>query len=209
MKLEKLVVAAALLLGPHLAHAASTVFSDDFNSYVPDQYSWIPPASSGWTVSDGTIDLHGAGGEFDILPGNGSYVDLDGSTLDSGLLSKNVNLMAGTTYTLSFDLAGSQRGNRPETVNVNFGETAEAYTLNVTDPFKTYALNFTPDSTGSYSLSYQNVGGDNRGAFLDNVSVTAVPEPATYAMLLGGLGLFGFLAQRKKLRTHGITSFPS
>lgn len=36
----------------------------------------------------------------------------------------------------------------------------------------------------------------------DNVSVTAsIPEPETYAMLLAGLGLLGFAARRRKLKT--------
>ncbi|SFH60419.1 PEP-CTERM protein-sorting domain-containing protein [Nitrosospira sp. Nsp14] len=206
MKLRKTMVVAALLLGSSLTHAA-TIFSDNFDTYVPDQLNWGPPGSSGWTVTDGTVDLHGAGGTYDVLPGNGSYVDLDGSSLDSGLFSNIVNLTGGTTYLLSFDLGGSQRGNRGETVHVSFGSATASYILNVTDPFSTYTLEFTPGSDGAYSLSYLNVGGDNRGAFLDNVSVSSgpvpassVPEPATYAMLLSGLGIMGLMARRSKTR---------
>lgn len=32
----------------------------------------------------------------------------------------------------------------------------------------------------------------------DNINVTAVPEPGTYAMLLAGLGLLGFMGRRKR-----------
>jgi hypothetical protein len=38
----------------------------------------------------------------------------------------------------------------------------------------------------------------------DAQSVTAIPEPETYAMLLAGLGLMGFVARRR--RTNGLTS---
>ena len=31
-----------------------------------------------------------------------------------------------------------------------------------------------------------------------NVGVAAVPEPETYAMMLAGLGLMGFVARRRK-----------
>jgi len=32
---------------------------------------------------------------------------------------------------------------------------------------------------------------------IDNVRITAVPEPSTYGMLLGGMGLVGWMARRK------------
>ncbi|HEY6043569.1 MAG TPA: PEP-CTERM sorting domain-containing protein, partial [Nitrosospira sp.] len=36
------------------------------------------------------------------------------------------------------------------------------------------------------------------GTLLDNVSVSAVPEPESYAMLLAGLSLMGFMGRRRK-----------
>lgn len=197
MKLKQLAVVTTLLLGSSLTHAASPIFSDNFNSYVADQFNWVPSALSGWTVTNGAVDLIGIGGVDDFIPGNGSYVDLDGTSSSSGLLSNNVSLIGGTTYTLSFDLAGSHRGS-VETVNVNFGSTAASYSLDSADPFSTHTLNFTPGSDGSYSFSYLNAGGDDLGILLDNVSVSAVPEPEIYAMLLAGLGLMGVMSRRRK-----------
>jgi hypothetical protein len=198
MNLKQLAVAAALVLGSPLTQGAAPVFSDNFDSYPADQLNWVPPASSGWTVgSNGTVDIHGVGGIYDFIPGNGSYVDLDGTSLSSGLLSHDVNLIGGTTYVLSFDLAGSHRGSS-ETVNISFGSMASTYSFNSADPFSSFTLNFTPSSDGSYSFGYQNVGGDNFGALLDNVSVSAVPEPEIYAMLLAGLGFVGFMARRRR-----------
>ena len=198
MNFKQLVVTAALALGSPLTQGAAPIFSDNFDSYPADQLNWAPSTSSGWTVSsNGTVDIIGIGGIYDFIPGNGSYVDLDGTSSSSGLLSHNVNLAGDTNYVLSFDLAGSHRGS-VETVNVNFGSTTASYSLNSADPFSTFKLNFAPSSDGPYSFSYQNMGGDNVGALLDNVSVLAVPESETYAMLLAGLGFTVFIARRKK-----------
>jgi hypothetical protein len=35
-------------------------------------------------------------------------------------------------------------------------------------------------------------------SYAGTITVTAVPEPATYGMMLGGLGVLGFLARRRK-----------
>ena len=198
MKLKLAIMVAAVASIFSVSAAAAPVFSDNFDGYTL-QLNWTPPGASGWAVSDGTVDLIGGigGSFFDFIPGNGNYVDLDGSSGNSGLLSNSVNLIGGTAYTLSFDLAGSHRGST-ETVDVIFGSVNASYTLNSADTFSTFTLNFTPSITGSYGFSYQNLGGDNVGALLNNVSVSPVPEPETYAMLLAGLGLLGFLARRRK-----------
>jgi hypothetical protein len=58
---------------------------------------------------------------------------------------------------------------------------------------------FTTIASHSYEL---RVGGtkDKAGAsYAGNISVSPVPEPETYAMLLAGLGLVGFSARRRKV----------
>lgn len=55
-------------------------------------------------------------------------------------------------------------------------------------------------TTGSATLSFYSRNNGllpSYGGSLDNVSVTAVPEPETYAMLLAGLGLIGMVRRRK------------
>jgi hypothetical protein len=210
MNSKHAIVAATLFVGSSLTHAA-TIYSDNFNSYPRDGINWSPPASSGWRVGlNGTVDLIGSGGGHDLVPGRGGYVDLDGNTLNSGLLSHSFFLNGGTTYTASFALAGSHRGSA-ETAQVHFGGSAASYSLNSAEPFQTFNLNFTPSINGSYSLSFLNAGGDNIGILLDNVAVrnnlpgfapdaamaSAVPEPEIYAMLMAGLGLLGLLGRRR------------
>ena len=208
MKIKLAILAAAVASVFSVSAQAAPVFSDNFDSYAADQLNWIPPVLSGWTITNGSVDIIGSGGSYDFLPGNGSYVDLDGGSAHSGHLSHTVSLLAGHTYTLSFDLAGSQRGTT-EIVDVKFGTTVEHSTLLSNDGFSHHTMNFTPLISGSYSFDYQNnefgalIGnGDGNfiGALLDNVAVTSVPEPESYAMFMAGLGVMGFIARRRKNR---------
>jgi len=99
---------------------------------------------------------------------------------------------------LSFDLADNQRGDVADTVNVIFGSASQDFTVNSSDPFQHYTLNFTPAGDALYQFGFQDNSNDSKGALLDNVSIAAVPEPETYAMLLVGLGLIGFSGWRNK-----------
>jgi hypothetical protein len=50
-------------------------------------------------------------------------------------------------------------------------------------------VSFTPTSSDGWAIDYSEI------------TVTAVPEPETYAMMLAGLGLLGFAARRRKQKT--------
>ena len=57
----------------------------------------------------------------------------------------------------------------------------------------------TASATDTLKLFYFDSNkGDNSGSIL--ATVTAVPEPETYAMLLAGLGLMGAIARRRKAK---------
>lgn len=189
------LIAASIALSAAGANAY-TVFEDNFNGYGADQLNWNA-ATSPWTVSNGTVDVIGAGGSYDFIPGNGSYLDLDGSTNLAGLISTSLNLTAGVQYTATFQLAGNHRGAGDDTVDAIFGGASGAYTLTSGAGFTTYSLVFTPTTTQTYTLSFDDRGTDNQGALLDNVKVTAVPEPGSLALVLAGLGVVGFAARRR------------
>ena len=195
----KNLIFAVVLSSLPIASYATTVFSDNFNADTVGLNK--ATFNGGWTVASGTVDVIGLG-LFDFLPGNGNYVDLDGSSGLSGTFDNQIPLAALTNYTLSFDLAGSQRGDS-NTVNVIFGTTSQSYTLASSDPFSTYMLSFTTNGAANYQIFFNNNGGDNIGALLDNVNVSTgvseVPVPAALPLMASALGVFG-LSRKRKIR---------
>jgi hypothetical protein len=197
---KKIFIGAALLCAS--AAQAATVYADNFDT---DNLALNAVSfNGGWSVSGGTVDLIGAGGIFDLAPGNGRYVDLDGSTNNAGIFANSLAVVSGQTYTLSFDLAGNHRGAGADTVEVNFGSVTQVFTRNAGDAFTTYTLSYTATATGKAGFSFIDSGSDNQGALLDRVVVSTptapVPEPETYGMLLGGMALLGAVARRRRHR---------
>ena len=188
-----------------VAAAPVVLLNDNFNGENGGVGALNYNGFSNFNVTSGSVDLIGQpAGFFDILPpGNGLYVDLDGTTNQAGTLtSNNLNLNVGT-YTLSFDIAGNQRGFPADTLTVALGALFnEVFVLNSGDPLQTIVRNFPANSATIGALSFALAGGDNRGILLDNVSLVfdaaaaPVPEPATF--LLWGLGTGGLCLYRRK-----------
>jgi len=202
-----LMVAAAVGFVSSSAQAG-VVFSDDFNTYN-GQLNWVPPAN--WAAPlPGAIDLIGQtpnGTSFNYFPGNGGFVDLNGSNGSAGTLQTLQSFAAGT-YTVSFYLGGNTVGpgygdSAPKTTTISLGTWSTQLTLASTDPLASHSYTFTTTGgplvfqMGNESPSYPNL---YIGNILDNVQVTAVPEPSTWAMMILGFAGVGFMAYRRKSR---------
>jgi hypothetical protein len=186
---------------------------------------------AGWTLSNvggGTAPVViavnqagqypvGAFGEaIPTAPNGGNYVAYFSSdTANPDTLSQMVNVVAGTTYNLSFDYYVPQNGyNNPNDATLGFkignvlSNTLQAGSPSGT-PVKTW-LHFTTDytatTTGAVNMAFQFRGlGSTAADFaVDNVSMKAVPEPATWAMMILGLGIVGTSLRR---RTTANVSF--
>ena len=208
MKSSIVAAAAVALTAGTLGGSAqaATVFTDNFNSY-PVMLNWVPPAN--WTANTGplggSVDLIGMttdGPLFNLFPGNGGYVDLDGSSGSIASLS-TLNSFAAGSYTLTFDLAGNARDDGPKTTVITLGNFSTQITLAANDPYALHTLNFTTTG-GNLVFDDMSGGSNNIGNILDNVTlstVAAIPEPATWAMMLlgfAGLG-FAFRQSRRKV----------
>lgn len=194
---KKTLCAVALSCALSAPAQSAVIFSDNFDSYSAGTNATA--FGGNWTVSNGTVDVIG-NGFFDFYPGNGLYIDLDGSSNNAGDFTSQSLSLSGS-YVLSFSLAGSARGDT-NSVDVSFGSYNQTFALASNAPITTYTqtVNFAPSSFAS--IVFKNAGGDNVGAILLNVSVTAVPELETHSMLLTGIGLLGWIARRKKSIRH-------
>lgn len=131
----------------------------------------------------------------------GKYVDLDGTSYKAGGISTTTTFDAGT-YELSFVLAGGLRSAdmTSKTTTISLGDWSETITLPWNAGPSVYSALVTT-AGGVLSFKDASGGNDNIGNLLDDVSVTAVPEASTWAMLLAGFAGLGFAAFSKARKT--------
>lgn len=147
------------------------------------------------------------------------WLDLTGNGSNSSEgVSQAVSTIGGHRYGLTFYVGNTTGGGifgTTSTVNVAVNGVQSFTAVNsLVNPTSLSWQQFTFDfvATGAsttLALSNGDPGGDNSNG-LDNVAlvdrgavVAAVPEPETYALMLGGFVALGLAARRRKARSAG------
>jgi hypothetical protein len=144
-------------------------------------------AGAGAALADYRYDIKA----IDDVDGDATFI---GSMITSAPFSLAYNFSV-----LSFDLNYLTKGINYQSSNSTLVVEAQGFHLYAKDASSDLILTLYPDSSyfSEYTVAGQNTFNDS-GYFLFSENVAAIPEPASYALLLVGLGMFGFLARRKQ-----------
>lgn len=167
--MRTLLAIAIVVAAP--AHAEDIVFVDTFD----EENGGVGILNYGdfakWTVSDGFVDLIGNGFN-DFLPGNGLYLDLDGSGADAGVLTSELIELEAGDYRLQFELGENSGEPVSNSMTVSVGAFLSA-TLTSDDannePPTFVELPFTVGADTQASIVFDHDGGDNFGLLIDDV----------------------------------------
>lgn len=206
----------ALLVAPAMASAAvNLVTNGSFEDDVIGSPFLTFAVPSGWTKGGSAGDAsmwrigYADGGGSITVAGEGSqFVTMGGGYLGSGTTtwSQTISgLSIGDAYQLNFKVASEGPCCGTQTLHVDFlGSSTAGQDFSATPVTSNYWRDWTEQgmtlvaTASDVTLQFTYTGQYDMG--LDDVRLVAapIPEPETYAMLLAGLGLLGFIGRRRR-----------
>ncbi len=209
-------MAAAMLLAARPA-MAEALLNGGFESppivSVPGNlgsYVYINGDAGFWTFLGGAGLINGNtatpwfGGSPPQGFGGSQYAFLqNSSSLQQSFIAQSSGLLTLSWLEAARPVISSSAGNQNYTVHLD-GTLLGSFSTVSGQAFTARSAAIVPVSAGiAYTLTFTGTAAGDNTAFIDNISGTiapapGVPEPAAWAMLLGGFGLVGAIARRRR-----------
>ena len=201
--LMRLLATAALVAIPAIA-GATTIVDGSFEAagvgvgdYCYDAFPAggnAPCAPNAWGTNAGVIKSGSAAWGSTTTPAGGYY----GMLQASQVLSQT--FVATDTSGLVLGWLDANRTNNggahSYTVTVN-GTSVGTYTSGFNGFVAETSAEFGVIAGQSYTVAFNGIANGDTTSFIDGVALTAVPEPASWALMLAGFGLIGVAARRR------------
>ena len=183
--------------------AATTLVSENFEA----GYGAFTPSGNVYLTNGNTlIACCGATGTAANM--SNTILAFGGGNAPSGSISTApLTLLLGQTYVLTFDYGAFGNAGLSETLYATIGGNTFSVTPIVNDNFDTNrtTVSFSFVGTGTSSaLSFTSSGGAFVDSFVDNVTLSAVPEPATWTMVLLGFAGIGAAMRLSRKRVAAL-----
>ena len=156
---------------------------------------------TGWTVLTDLVAWIGPANPFGLTaPNGGMFLDLteyqNGSPFSG--VQQFIATVPGSQYTLSFALGTTQAAGLPASVTATVGATSQVFSSSApgSNVWTVMTLPFTASSASTLIRLQGTAGQQYIG--LDNVSVTAVPEPPWYVLAGSGLAVMALVSRRRR-----------
>jgi hypothetical protein len=195
-------IAAGILLAGSSAWAATNLITNgDFSS--PNQsggWTIYIPGTNGWASTNGDGVEIGTSTIYGLPCANASCQNLEIDANNFDTIKQTISgLTAGDTYTLSL-LYGGRTSGGPDSLDISFDGVLLTTASGSVGVWTPYSFNVTPTgSTADLIFTAHDLGGlPSYGNEITNVSLSAVPEASTWAMMALGFAGLGFAAFRKR-----------
>jgi hypothetical protein len=121
-----------------------------------------------WNVVRLCVDLHGPG-SIDPLPGNGLYIDMDGSCDTAGRMeSKETFTLEPGTYKFELVIAGNNQDGPTDNMTISVGTVfSQAISMAENEPFQIRDYSFTVSAASTGKIVLDHAGGDKQGILID------------------------------------------
>jgi hypothetical protein len=131
-------------------------------------------------------------------------LDIGGPAFEGSVMSQSFSVIAGDAINFNFWFSLLSEPSPPGFQDVGF-VAVNGTVFSILDPavnpaMGSFSYTFATDSLATVAIGVLDIGDyvGNSELRVDNIMVTAVPEPEHFAMLLAGLGLVGGVVSRRR-----------